>query len=533
MTAEAEFFSLGEGAEADTRLPDGSSSLDPARERRVKALTCTEPLHDLQANRSRRNWEAFDFYDLGLAAIDTVVDRMGFDTGISREELDKALRIEALRFAPTYTERKLAPVLTELVETLIRPNVGEYTGAIDEVRRRFDFALLTEHEDGDGRIYLRATNEAINVLVGGLNTDIESAQVAAEATLEHLIRRKRLDDAARPAREAKIRSVQYAMWVRQIIDETKRDIRRAGWHEDVPERLAAIREHLLDRMGTEEKLLDAMQQARDTAVREELRLQAAALVETVDDCFTRHQELHAVTLGAIRVFVEEQDRQVYGRAAAIGAIDLTDEALLPVLAAPVGQVAGIITAFAERLLGFGPGPASSSVTPRLQPHIGQFLVALLRPRPPRDMLGDEVGEPEWAEPPIDPFAFSSEAWAAADEALAELDPPVRLSTLLSAAECDGGIETADLVRLRALVATAPDLEGVRPGVAPVLAASRDGRMFDGTTYAGDDLLVGLLAADEAGYASMVSTDGADGNSRPTRQLRLLPTEPGRRTKANR
>lgn len=532
MTAEVDLFSLVD-SEVETGRPTGSPSLDPARERRVKALTCTEPLHDLQANRSRRNWETFDFYDLGLAAIDTVVDRMGFDSGISREELDKALRVEARRFAPNYTERKLAPVLTELVETLIRPNVGEYTGAIDEIRRRFDFALLTEHEDADGRIYLRATNEAINVLVGGLNTDIESAQVAAEATLEHLIRRKRLDDAARPAREAKIRSVQYAMWVRQVIDETRRDVRRAGWHEDVPERLAAIREHLLERMGTEEKLLDAMQQARDTAGREELRRQAAALVETVDDCFTRHQELHAVTLGAIRVFVEEQDRQVYGRAAAIGAIDLTDEALLPVLAAPVGQVAGLMTAFAERLLGFGPGPASSSVTPRLQPHFSQFLVALLRPRPPRDMLGDEVGEPEWAEPPVDPFAFSSEAWAAADEALVELDPPIRLSALLSAAERDAGTDAADLVRLRALVATAPDLEGVRPGAAPVLAAGRDGRTFRSEAYVGDDLLVGLLAADEAGYASMVMTTGGASEFRPTRQLRLLPTEPGRRAKGNR
>jgi hypothetical protein len=457
---------------------------------------------------------------------------MSFDTGISREELDRVLRDEARRFAPDYSERKLAPVLTELVETLIRPNVGEYTGALDEVRRRFDFALLTEHENADGRIYLRATNEAINVLVGGLNTDIESAQVAAEATLEHLIRRKRLDDAARPAREAKIRSVQYAMWVRQIIDETRRDVRRAGWHEDVPERLAAIREHLADRMSTEEKLLDAMQQTRDTAEKEHLRRQAAALVETVDDCFTRHQELHAVTLGAIRVFVEEQDRQVYGRAAAIGAIDLTDEALLPVLAAPVGRVGNIMIGFAERLLGFGPGPASASVTPRLQPHIGQFLVALLRPRPPRDLMGDEVGEPDWAEPTIDEFAFSSDAWAAADEALVDLDPPVRLSALLANAGRDDGAETADLVRLRALIATAPDLEAVRPGVAPVLAAGRDGHMFDGTSYAGDDLLVGLLAADDAGYAATVAADG-DGASRPTRQLRPVSTDPARRTTATR
>ena len=68
--------------------------------------------------------------------------------------------------------------------------------AEDEVRRRFDFALLTEHENSEGRIYLRATNEAINVLVGGLNTDIESA----EAEFSEAIR---LNEAAVVARHAR------------------------------------------------------------------------------------------------------------------------------------------------------------------------------------------------------------------------------------------------------------------------------------------------------------------------------------------
>jgi hypothetical protein len=191
-------------------IEDSVTSVDPARERRVKALTCTEPLHSLQTNRGRRGWEPFDFYDLGLAAIDAVVDRMGFDSGIGRDALDAIVLAEARRFAPEVPDEPLQDVVTELIETLIRPNVGEYTSSLDEVRRRFDFALLSEHENAEGEIYLRASNEAINVLVGGLNTDIESAQVAAKATLEHLIRRRRLDDAAKPAREAKIRSIQYS-----------------------------------------------------------------------------------------------------------------------------------------------------------------------------------------------------------------------------------------------------------------------------------------------------------------------------------
>ena len=482
---------------------DSTPSPDPARERRVKALTCTEPLHSFQANRGRRGWDRFDFYDLGLSAIDAVVDKMGFDTGISRELLETVLMAEARRFAPDSPDDDLKTVVAELIETLIRPNIGEYTSSTDEVRRRFDFTLLSEHENAEGGIYLRATNEAINVLVGGLNTDIESAQVAAEATLEHLIRRRRLDDAAKPAREAKIRSIQYSAFVRQVIEETRRDIRRAGWREDVPQRLAEIREHLQDRMQTEERLLAAMQDTRDSTGRADLRRQAAALVETVDDCFMRHQELHATVLSAVRVYVEEQDRQVFGRAATIGAIDLTNEALLPALITSVGAVDDLLAAFAERLLGFGPGPRSSSVIPRLQPRLRTFLQALLRPPQVREELGAELEEFEWEVATDDPTAFTAEVWALADEVLRDLDPPMRLSALLEAAQQRHGFDAADLVRLRSLVATAPDLDGVRPGSTPVLAAAGDGQVFESELFAGDDLVVGTLTADEAGYAATI------------------------------
>lgn len=489
---------------------DLGGSLDPARERRVKALTCTEPLHSLQTNRGRRAWERFDFYDLGLAAIDAVVDGMGFDSGIGRDALDATILSEARRFAPDLPDAQLQDVVTELIETLIRPNVGEYTSTLDEVRRRFDFALLSEHENAEGEIYLRATNEAINVLVGGLNTDIESAQVAAEATLEHLIRRRRLDDAARPAREAKIRSIQYSSLVRQIIEETKRDVRRAGWREHVPQRLAEIREHLQDRMRTEERLLAAMQDTRDSAVREDLRRQAAVLVETVDDCFIRHQDLHATILSAIRVFIEEQDRQVFGRMAVLGSIDLTSEVLLPILGSRVGAIDNLLTTFAERLLGFGPGPRSASIVPRRQPRIGAFVQALLKPPQTREELGATLDEVEWEAPPDDALAFKQEAWNVTDAVLMDVDPPARLSALLADVESRHGFDAADLLRLRTLAATAPDLDAVRPGARPVLAAAGDGLKFGSDSFAGDDLIVGELTADESGYrATILSASDLD------------------------
>lgn len=506
-----------------THRHDAPPTLDAARERRVKALTCTEPLHALQANRSRHGWSQVDFYDLGLAAVDAVVDRMGFASGIGRSELEGLLYTEVQRFWVEGDSTEIPTIIAELIETLIRPSTGEYTSALDAVRRRFDFALLSEHEDMEGGIYLRASNEAINVLIGGLNTDIESAQVAAEATLDHLIRRGRLDDAARPAREARIRSIQYASFVRQLIEETRRDVRRAGWREDVPQRLAEIRQHLDDRMTVENQLLTAMQDARDTAGREDLRRQAAALVETVDDCYSRHVELHAITLKAIKAFVEEQDRQVFGRAATFGAIDLTEEALRPVLAASIGEVDTLLARFAERLLGFPPGARSKAVRP-LQPRMGPFLQALLRPPQVRDHLGQEIDSPDWDEAPVDPFAFSFEAWAVTDDVLDHLEPPRRLSGLLAAVEAAHGFEAADLLRLQALIATAPELETGRPESAPVLVAGNDGTSFSSPSFQGVDLLVGTLWIDEAppdpGWDQLASPADGDqlslGDVRPAR-----------------
>jgi len=249
-----------------------------------------------------------------------------------------------------------------------------------------------------------------------------------------------------------------------------------------------------------------MQETRDSTGREDLRRQAAALVETVDDCFMRHQELHAMTLSAVRVYVEEQDRQVFGRAATIGAIDLTNEALLPMLAAPVGVVGDVLAAFAERLLGFGPG-RGASIVPRRQPRFGTFIHALLRPPLTREELGPELDEPEWEAPAEDPIAFTAELWTLADEILGELDPPSRLSALLAAAEERHGFDAADLVRLRTLVATAPDLDAVRPRAPAVLAAASDGRMFQSASFTGDDLLVGALTADEADYAATILSRG--------------------------
>jgi len=72
-----------------------------------------------------------------------------------------------------------------------------------------------------GTVYLRTTDEAVNVLVGALDTDVTSAQIAAEVKLEVLISRGRLADAQLAAEQARYRTVQYAEALRRTLEATR------------------------------------------------------------------------------------------------------------------------------------------------------------------------------------------------------------------------------------------------------------------------------------------------------------------------
>lgn len=461
---------------------------DPTRSLRAKALACTAPVHDLQRNRGLRQWDAFDLYDLALVAIDLVVDKMAVASGIGTEELVSELARRAREQVDETARDKAREVAVGVVEALVRQSEIEYTAEAADVRRQMRFALLTEHESEDGSsVYLRATNEAINVLIGALNVDIESAQVAAEAQIEHLLNRQRLAEATVPAMHARMRSIQYIDEVRRVIAETKRDVRR--WDEDeresVRRRLEEIREHLQSRIDTEYKIVGSIQEKRDFAEREDLRAHAAQLVETLNDCFNRHRDLHRYVLDAADTYVRERNRQT-NRLASIDGVDLTDDLLLPALAASIERVEPVLVSFAEPLLGMGPG-SSLRAWPWRQPSFGDFLCDLLRDAQTHDELGEPIEDPEFAEVATDPLAFDEATIALVARILGEVDAPRRISDLLRELH-ESGFAAEDLLRIQALLATAPELSPAAPGDR-LLVAAADGVTFEDGAFAGDDLLV--------------------------------------------
>lgn len=459
---------------------------DPSRSRRVQALLCTEPLHDLQSSRNMRGgiFSLLDCYDVALAAIDFVVDAMGFDTGADPVDVVDFLVAEVRKAAPDATDVDVDAAAHVINETLIRPQRGSYSD--DEVRRPFDFQLLREEPAPDG-VRVAATNEAINVLVGALDTDIASAHSAADAKVASLVARKRFPEAQVAAREARIRSIQYTAEVRRLIADTRLDVRRAGWGESVPDRLDEIVTVLVERVHAESRMLEAMRNHRDDADNPELAATAAHLVNVVEDCLDRHRELHNRVMEATETFFVEQERQGFQALASLRAIDPYDQLLAPVFAGSVGEMTGVIEAFASMSWGVRDLRVAS---------IERLLDGLLADPREVEAFGGALPD-EDLDQLDDPRRFPRAAWEAVEAALGDLNEPVRLSELVGKVQASAGSAAAELVVYEAHRFLDPRLEEARRG-RDVLAAADDGAALDDDLFIGSDLVVGRLVPDHEG-----------------------------------
>lgn len=366
-------------------------------------------------------------------------------------------------------------------------------------RRVWDFRLLVELVSPDGEIYLRASDEAINVLVGALDTDVESAQIAAEVKLENLIRRGRLSDAQLAAQQARYRTVQYAETLRRKLEATRRDVRAVNWEREVPDLIDEALTHIAERYRYENAILTNITQTRDEAEDPVHRRKAAELVEIVSDCIRRHTQLQARLQEAGGTFRAEQDRQQFSGHAQRAVVDLFGHLMVPTLGLPVAQATAPVAAF------FG---AASGLAPPKLSRLVRLVEQLLTPPQDKGHLLDEVLEPELASSP-DPDVFSEEQWRQASELLELDEVPRRLSGLLA----DARILDPDLpmlVALRVLHALAPEIGvAVRQGDDAVVLAVDDGTLLHDPQLGGSDLLVGVARLDADGTATAESVRGEE------------------------
>ncbi|MFJ9884498.1 hypothetical protein ACIQRW_01365 [Streptomyces sp. NPDC091287] len=475
----------------DSREPASVELSDDGLARRAKALACTAPLQALDENKGSLRWVEASVYQLAeiaLHTIDQVTISMDFDSGANQQKVvDQVARFAALQ-APERTAEEHSKVARHVLQRLI--NVGtvdrsfaEKIGSIDRsgVYRRYDFRfnLLVERAGPDGKIYLRASDEAINVLVGALDTDVESAQIAAEVKLESLIRRRKIAEAKLAAEQARYRTVQYGEMLRQLLDATSRDIRAVDWEQEVPKLLADALIHIEERYDFEHRILSNISELRDKSDEPLRKRKAAELVTIVRDCIRRHMQLQQRLLTAGALFREEQDRQQFAELPVRSVLDLHGQLLTPALGLPLGDA---LTVGKEFFRG------ATGARPPVVLELSGLVTRLLRPMPERDRLGEEIPEPDLTDTTEKPV-FSLEDWAATDALLDLRDTPRQLSDLLTEAERNAP-STAALLLHRAVNAFNPHVgESIARGDSRLLVGVATGDRFDHPHFGGDGLLL--------------------------------------------
>ncbi|WP_020672707.1 hypothetical protein [Amycolatopsis nigrescens] len=475
----------------------GASLADEGLARRLKALACTAPLHDLDARKAKLDWADATVYqmaEIALHTIDQVTIAMDFDTGADHHEVVRRLQPFIAAQAPGRDPEEHLRVARWVLDNLI--NVGtadrgfrRVYGSIDATgayrRRAFDFKLLVELAAPDGEVYLRASDEAINVLVGALDMDVESAQIAAEVKLENLISRGRLADAKLAAEQARYRTVQYGETLRAKLDATRRDVRAVDWDEEMPELLDSALSHIESRFRAENAILKNITTARDDAEDGDRKRRAAELVDIVADCISRHTQLQTRLAAAGSTFRAEQDRQQFSGPPQRATVDIFGQLLVPSLELPLSDAVAPVEAFFR-------GVTGTSVP--AVPSLSSLVSMLLRPAPEREKLVGEVPEPELL-PAESLDYYSDEQWRHADELLDLPEVPRRLSGLLAEArEIDP--QLARLVGLRAVHSYSPEVAAaVRQGDDRALLAVDDGTLLDDPEFGGADLLLASARID--------------------------------------
>ncbi|WP_046500746.1 hypothetical protein [Streptomyces odonnellii] len=498
MTSHASTDSVPPQLSAGPRPAQGPAA-DEGLARRLRALACTAPLHDLDTRKANLAGEyaIYGMAEVALAAIDLVTLNMDFDTGADHEQIVGRLLPRIAAQAPGRPAAEHERVARWVLENLI--NVGSVdrgfravygTFGTDGVytRRDYDFKLIEEVPGHGGSVYLRTTDEAVNVLVGALDTDVTSAQIAAEVKLEVLINRGRLADAQLAAEQARYRTVQYAETLRRTLEATRRNVRAVDWLNSVPDLIDEALNHVADRYRHENAILTNIRKARDEAETgadprtAEHKRRAAELVDIVKDCIRRHTQLQSRLLEAGPLFRAEQDRQAFARPTAHTGLDLYGQLVAPLLPLPVERATRVTDAFFARGTGLRT-PASVRV--------GDLIDLLLTPPLEREHLGAEMPEPDLIATPDD-SRFSEEQLANAKALLdLEHDAPRRLSGLLSDARRSDP-ELPYLVALLAIHAASPPVGTAhRQGEERLLFAVDDGTPLEDPEFGGADLIVGV------------------------------------------
>jgi len=401
---------------------------DTAVVRRTKSVSATRPLHDLDRNKESYGggfWDDYDLMSLGLAVIDQVALAMGVSAGMLYDDARTYLESEAARQCPGAPLEQHAAVAARVLRALVGEDPHEYT-YVDHagdapVRRVHSYQLLYEQWNADDTTHLRASAQAVNVLVNALDMDPESAAIASDFQIQELVRRGALDSAVAVAQTKRYVTIQYMEYIRGVVRDTLVDPDAFDWDEEVPAILARALDHVEERLASERALVSAIEGHRAAATDTALRQTANRLVTLLRESGQRHSELQRHLLRARGELRRAQDERFARSPGSCQRAEVEADLVLPALGAPTRRVAPWCEGLLARVGGLHQ-PALAS---------GAVLLDELFEAPRDPATGEPLPDPTFAETAA--IVWWEPYWGLADALIASLTAPTRLGTLIERA----------------------------------------------------------------------------------------------------
>ncbi|MFE2850125.1 hypothetical protein ACFXJO_03210 [Streptomyces lavendulae] len=488
---------------AQSPVPDGVDEwrtlvAEPGFVRRSSALARGTPLHRIN---QRQAWQRFPrgLYDprtLALAALEAVVSRQEMEAEATTEEVLTFLAALAASAAPGRDPSEHVAVARFVLRELLNDahSGEEFEVSYSDYRDGHSLVTLSLRmlEEGFGRrgqAVLRATTPAINLLLSGLEHDLEDEQAAKDAMLRRQVETGRWGRAEESAAESLKLSLVYCKQVRLVLEETERDVRSVDWTHHVPALLSAARAHLGERQQVERELMEYMRDARKGVEDADVRHTCERVLQLLGRAHLRHTQLLAEVIDARPAFLRSQAEQRFRPPPRLTLVSMQEDVLEPVLGLGVEEAEAVASLFADTV----GGPVATRL-----PRLRDWWESLLAPaRETQQAVPDE--EIELVADDADELCiYTTEDLAVARTLLMEcLRGPVRLSQLVEQALAHG-VAAADLLAISVLHAYAPDPEECEEDetvdelsdlLSEHLVVLDDGAVFDLGPLAGSDLLL--------------------------------------------
>lgn len=405
----------------------------------MRVLLYTEPLLRLLRRDEYRSEEREHYDSLTLAL--KLLDHIVTNTGLEHEAISDTVLydilplIEAMDQAANITpdvERQMQMAKTVLSdlrndEEGQRPFKRVYTDLASghAVQRELAVRLIEERHTARGDIVLHLSSEATNLLLNALAYDIEDAQAAAEAVVQSQLRRGHLQDAINSAQVARWQSNILRGKIEQLLSSTRRDLSHVDWKQEVPRILKESLIHLEDRCDVEHNIIKSAREKQDALVPEsEEAYHLTKLISIIDDCRQCHMELQQQLMEAPRVFLDEQERQVFALRRRVDLPNIRTDILSPLFSMQrVVAEQALPTIFANCLGVRAPNAFSLS----------QHLLRLLHPRRGPRPQTVPIVERESIVTSYNQSRYALDVYKRAKSYLVLPQGPVRLSFLLQQA----------------------------------------------------------------------------------------------------